>query len=62
MSKLPSLDPSRMLIMERALLSLTSGILVLGLYIANQALTKLESLDSKVQAHETRITVLEKED
>ena len=48
--------------MERALLSLTSGILVLGLYIANQALTKLESLDSKVQAHETRITVLEKEE
>ena len=51
----------RMHLMERALLSLTSGILVLGLYIANQALTKLDLLDTKVQAHETRITVLEKE-
>ena len=38
----------------------TGAMLALCLFIANDALTKLEHLDTRVDTHETRITVLEK--
>jgi len=37
----------------------TGAILALCLYIATDALEKLERLDERVDNHETRITVLE---
>ena len=38
----------------------TGAMLALCMYIASDALTKLEQLDTRVDTHETRITVLEK--
>jgi len=52
-------NTQRLHLMERALLSVTSAFLALALYIAVQALGKIEGLHGIVQEHETRITVLE---